>query len=250
MKSLHTKALTHSRMKKIYQLAIAATAVCLLAGCETTGLSPRESAGATYPNYILSLQQGGTNAPQRVSKPIRLALVQIGEAAPPEAMLDKLTQQKNLVTSVIGLPLPGDTVNNFYKNNNGADFQNSVYSARVKTICGLARSMGADYVFLFGGNLDSWQENNFSSTFDITIIGGTLLPGTTIHIEGKAAGALISTETCQPVFFVNAETRDSAMSPDFFVDGKTMGLRAKVRDELVAGLNDQLISKLTNMSAR
>lgn len=238
-------------MKIIIQSVLAVVAICLLAGCETTGLSPRENAGATYPNYILSLQNGATNAPQKVSMPIRLAVVQIGEAAPPEAMLDKLTQQKNLVTSVIGLPLPDDTVNfNLYRNNRDADFQNSVYSARVKTICGLARSAGADYVFLFGGNLDSWQENNFSSTFDITIIGGTLLPGAKIHIEGKAAGALISTETCQPVFFVNAEKRDSAMSPDFFVDGKTMGLRVKVRDELVAELNHQLINKLTDMSAR
>lgn len=238
-------------MKIIFQSVLAVVAICLLAGCETTGLSPRESAGATYPNYILSLQHGGTNAPQKVSVPIRLAVVQIGEAAPPEAMLDKLIQKKNLVTSVIGLPLPGDTINfNLYRNNNGADFQNSVYSARVKTICGLARSMGADYVFLFGGNLDSWQENNFSSAFDITIIGGTLFPGATIHIEGKAAGALISTETCQPVFFVNAEKRDSALSPDFLVGGKTAGLRVKVRDGLVVGLNDQLINKLTDMSAR
>jgi hypothetical protein len=55
-------------MKTIIQSVMAGAAVCLLAGCGTTGLSPRESSGASYPNYILSLQSGGTNAP--VQKPV------------------------------------------------------------------------------------------------------------------------------------------------------------------------------------
>jgi hypothetical protein len=223
---------------------MAVAAVCLLAGCETTGLSPRESSGAkssgaTYKSYIMSLQCGDSGAPQKVSAPIRLAVAQVGEAAPPEAMLDKLAKEKTLVASVNGLPLPGEV---YY------DSQSLDYPARIRTICGLARTAGADFVFLFGGTIDAWQENNSLSALDTTIVGGALMPGTKIHAEGKSAGALISTTTFRPVFFISADARDSKLSPDFFADGKKIGLESKVRDELIDKLNDQLIAKLGQLA--
>ncbi len=224
-------------MKTIVKSAIAVTAVCLLAGCETTGLSPRESSGTTYQSYIMNLQSGSTNAPQKVSLPIQLAVAQVGEAAPPGAMLDKLAGNKNLVASVDGLPLPGDVY---------SDSEN--YAARIKTICNLARTTGANFVFLFGGNMDSWQQNNSWSVLDATLVGGAIFPGTKICIEGKGAGALISTTTCQPVLFVNAEARKTALSPDYFADGRTSGVRAEVRDELAAKLTEQLMEKLPEIS--
>lgn len=227
-------------MKILIPSAMAVAAVCLFTGCETTGLSPRETAGASYPHYILCLESGGTNAPQKVSMPLRLAVMQIGEDAPPVAMLDKLTRQKALVASVSGLPLPDDL--------NSSDSE-SDYAKRIKTICGLAQTTGANFVFLFGGNMDSWQENNSSSVMDVTVVGAAIFPGTRIHMEGKGAGVLISTATCRPVLFVSVDVRDSSFSPDFFVDGKTTGLRSKVRDELIDKLGDQFISKLTDMSA-
>src|SRR5215469_6337557 len=98
-------------IKKIIQSAVAVAMACLLAGCETTGLSPRERSGVSYPNYILSLQSDGTNAPRKVITPIRLAVAQVGEAAPSDAMLNKLAASKTLVSSAFGLPLPGDEDN-------------------------------------------------------------------------------------------------------------------------------------------
>ena len=98
-------------MKILIQSAVAVTAVCLLAGCETTGFSPRETPMVSYPNYILSLESGPaspTGAPQKIIAPIRLAVAQIGEDAPPEALLDKLAGKKTLVASVDGLPMPDD----------------------------------------------------------------------------------------------------------------------------------------------
>jgi hypothetical protein len=230
-------------MKIIVQSIVAVTAVCLLAGCETTGLSPRESSGVSYPNYILSLPY--TAAPQKPAMPIRLAVAQVGEAAPPEAMLNKLAGHKTLIASVAALPLPSDTAP-FY--GYGPNAQKMDYAARVKTICGLARISGADFLFLFGGNVDSWQENNPLSILDITIVGGALVPGTKIHIEGKGAGVLISTATCRPVLFVNSEAKDSEVSPDLLVNGKTTALRVKVRDELVAKLTDQFVDKLGQLA--
>jgi hypothetical protein len=227
-------------MKMLIPSAMAVAAICLVTGCETTGLSPRETAGASYPHYILCLDSGGTNAPQHVSMPMRLAVVQIGEDAPPEVMLDKLAKQKRLVASVSGLPLPDSL--------NSSDSE-SDYANRIKTICGLAQATGANFVFLFGGNMDDWDENNSSTVMDATVVGAAIFPGTKIHMEGKGAGVLISTATCRPVLFVSADVRGSSFSPDFFVDGKTKGLRSKVRDELVDKLGDQFINKLTDLSA-
>ena len=83
---------------------------------------------------------------------------------------------------------------------------------------------------------------------DATVVGAAIFPGTKIHMEGKGAGVLISTATCRPVLFVSADVRGSSFSPDFFVDGKTTGLRSKVRDELIDKLGDQFINKLTDLS--
>ncbi len=224
-------------MKTIIKSAIAVTAVCLLAGCETTGLSPRESSGTTYQSYVMNLQSGSTNAPQKVSLPLRLAVAQVGEAAPPEVMLDKLAENKKLVASVSGLPLPGDVY---------SDSQD--YPTRIKTICNLARTTGANFVFLFGGSMDSWQQNNSWSVLDATLVGGAIFPGTKIHIEGKASGALICATNCQPVLFVNTEARQTAFSPDYFAEGKTTGVRAEVRDQLAAKLTEQLMERLPEIS--
>ena len=232
-------------MKTIIKSAVAVAAVCLLAGCETTGLSPREQSGVSYPNYILSLQSNGASAPQKLVAPIRLAVAQIGQAAPPETMLDQLAAQKSLVASVAGLPLPAETENNYY---HAANYSTGDYGARLKTVCGLAQAAGADYVFLFGGDIDSWRANNSLSILDLTLVGGVLLPGGRTHIEGKGAGALISASTCQPVLFVSADAEDSAASPDYLADGKAANLRARTRDELIRKLTKGLLDKLAGSS--
>ena len=221
-------------MKKIIFPIAAISAICVLTGCETTGISPRESSGASYQSYIMSLQTGSTNAPQQVITPIRLAVAQVGEAAPPESMIDRLAKDKSQVASVNGMPLPGDVY-----------YGLEDYPGRIKKLCNLARSTGADFVFLFGGTMDSWMENNSWSALDGTLVGGAIFPGTKIHVQGKAGGALISTTICQPIFFADADASQTRLSPDYFCDGKKVGLQATVRDQLAAKLTEQLMDKLS-----
>jgi hypothetical protein len=195
-------------MKKILQSVMAGVTVCLLAGCVTTGLSPREISGASYPDYILSLQSGGTNAPvQKPVAPLRLAVAQVGESAPPETMLDQLAGQKTLVASVVALPLPGELGNYPGYNFNRRSDLTGNYGACVKSLCNLAHTAGADYVFIFGGTVDSWRKNNSLSVLDITIVGGAILPGSEINVEGRGAGTLIETATGEPVLFVSADAK-------------------------------------------
>jgi hypothetical protein len=234
-------------MKMLVHSAVAVAAICLLAGCASAGLSPHETSTVSYPNYILGLQSGATTnviastGPQKIVAPIRLAVAQVGEDAPPVDLLDKLAAQKTLVASVTSLPLPDDY--HFPFGRPGREGSDS--GSRVKAVCGLAQAAGADYVLIIGGSLDSWEQHNSLSVLDITIVGGTIVPGARIHVEGRGAGTLISTATCKPVLFVSADTRTSALSPDFLVDGKTAALDAQVRDVLAAKLTDQFLNRLS-----
>jgi len=228
-------------MKKTVSLTIAAAGMCLLTGCETTGLSAREHSGVDYPNYVLSLPADRPANSPKPALPIHLAVAQIGESAPPKTMLDALAARSDLITSVVALPLPCEAVEPYrYRSKEVV----TDYAGRVKAICRLAKASGADYVFLFGGNVDSWTDGNALRFFDITIIGGMILPGTKVNLEGKGAGTLIEAATEQPVIFINADNNHSQYSPDFFSDDKTMDMRVQARDELVKKLQAGLLEKL------
>lgn len=231
-------------MKTILKFSAAVTAAALLAGCETTGLSPRESSGVTYPNYIYALQATGPAHPPAAKPvvPIRLAVAQVGEPAPSSALLDKLAAQKALVASVSGLPLPG-AVTGFPNDRGEHD-----YASQINTLCRLAQSVGARYVFLYGGDIDSWRKNNAFSILDLTLVGGTFVPGCRLNLEGKGAGVLIEAATGEPVCFVSAEAKLSAGSPDFLAGGKNTSLQAETRDLLIDKLGDQLIARLIQMN--
>ena len=115
--------------------------------------------------------------------------------------------------------------------------------------CQLAKASGADYVFLFGGNVDSWSDGNLLRIFDLTIIGGMILPSTEINTEGKGAGTLIDAATRQPVLMVNADSKESGYCADFYSIDKTMAMRVQSRDELVQKLQVGLLNKLAGNPA-
>ena len=234
-------------MKKTLPSVVTIGLVLLAAGCDTTGLSPRERSGVSYSNYILALQSKAAPATNHLALPISLAVVQVGESAPPKSMLDKLGSESALVASTTALPLPADA-ERWYTVKDSAKEPATDYEKRMKTICGLAQSTGADYVFIFGGNLDSWRKNNFLSFFDITILGGFIFPGSKLNVEGKSAGSLIEAATGEPVLFVSTDAKESGISPDFLSDGKLDHLRAKVRDVLIANLTDELLKRIAAKS--
>src|SRR5690348_9100127 len=89
--------------------AIAAMGIGIL-GCESDGISPRDQGGMNYPRYAMvladmsalsSASMGGgaataTGAPvarPQIAPPIRVAVAQFGEVAPPDVMLDSLRKE-------------------------------------------------------------------------------------------------------------------------------------------------------------
>jgi hypothetical protein len=231
-------------MKKIIQTTLAIGTVCLLAGCETDGLSVRERGAVNYPDYILNLPVTAANAtPEKIKKPVHLAVAQVGETAPPLAMLDQLAADKSQIADVVALPMSGEQ-SDFVPNRRVDSSQ--VYSNQVKAVCGLARAAGADQIFLFGGNLDSWQEDNYLSVLNLTVVGAFVVPASEINIEGKAAGVLIDATTGVPEIFVNAAAKNSQHMPAMLVDGRAMELRVQLRDELANKLGNALLQKLAD----
>jgi hypothetical protein len=92
--------------------------------------------------------------------------------------------------------------------------------------------------------MTSWSDGNPLRLFDLTLVAGVLVPSTKVVAEGKAAGTLIDTSTCEPVLLVSVDAKRSVHSPTYLADGKTDTLRAVLRDELTSALADELLRTL------
>ena len=219
------------------QFTVTLAALVCTTGCETANLSRREQANVSYPSYILNLRpRPSLGAPPKLTTPLRLAVVQVGELAPPKAMLDQLQSDRSLVAAVVGLPSWIET--------RGQSNNTEVVAGQVQAVCQLAQSVGAGHVFVFGGNMGSWSDANALRLFDLTLVGAALLPSTKIIAEGKAAGTLIDTANCEPVVLASVDAKRSVHSPTQLTDGKSETLRAALRDELTAALAGELLRML------
>jgi hypothetical protein len=225
-------------------MAVATIGLCLLTGCETTGFSSRERSGVTYPNYILGMQSVSTNAARReLHLPLRLAVAQVGEAAPPNSMIELLETNRAIASFVVGLPAPGDNSSTrLLANKETSQFQD--YSEQARSLCRLAQSAGADYLFLVGGNIDTWNDPSFLKVFDITLVGGFIIPSTGVKGYGKAAGTLVDVATGAPVLFASVESSNSDFVPSNAVWEKRDAVSAQLRKELGAKLAAELVQKL------
>lgn len=216
----------------------------LLTGCETTGLSHRERGGVTYPNYVLGMASGTDGQPTAQPQvPLSLAVAQIGESAPSTILTSRL-ESSSLFRSVTPLPAPGE--DNHRRNSETTPD----YRERVEALCGLARTSGADYVFLCGGDVSTWENATPLKAFDLTIVGMSLIPSSSISAEGKAAGTLIDARTGTPVSFVNVESSRSGMTTTTGWWGKRNSVQIAIRNDLNAKLGDALIAKVEKLARR
>lgn len=228
-------------------LSLSLLGAVFLTSCSTSGLSRREIAGSTYPNYILNLAT--TNSPDSrppLTKPIRLAVAQVGESAPPRALLNKLESQPDAIASVVGLPAPAETEHRYYAPKDKSQNKQEDFVSRVQSLCRLSRNMQADYLFICGGDMSWWNSPNILRVFDITIVGGMLLPSTKVNVEGRAAGALIDAATCEPVLMLSTDASRSGYSPTFYVEEKTDGQRVALRNALTESLADEMLKKIAS----
>lgn len=235
------------RMNRFLLPAITAMSFVCMTGCVSTGLSVRETQN-DYGLYVDSLcQRADLAAAAPVRPPIRLAVAQIGETAPPAAFTEGLSRS-DLIRQTIPIPMPGAAVPGNWARN-GRNSMPSV-NDRLKDAQNLAREMGADYLLIVGGNVDTRTAHNPLAILDFTIVGGAVAPGVNVHAEGKAAGALLDVVSGRVVFLTNAEAKDSGVCPAFYQDDKCDQMEVKMRDVLLKKLASAFLEKLRQQSLR
>lgn len=248
MKNETTQHRTKTPVPGKVTLFVAATGVALLvSGCETTGLSPRETGRGSYSHFVYQMarEQQPVAASTYMRKPIRLAVAQVGEVAPSTNILSRLKSHPDQIASVIALPLPSAGPEAHYQPwDRQAATRQEAPVARLSEIRSLARAMGADQVLIFGGSIDTRSSRNPLAILDVTIVGTAIFPSTEIHAEGKAAGIFVDVATGAIRFQVEAEQTASGATPSAFAYEKKDSVRVKTRDALVANLADDFLRKL------
>ena len=111
----------------------------------------------------------------------------------------------------------------------------------------LAKDLGTDYIFLFGGSADYGTSVSWIQILDLSIVGGFIIPSNTIKAEGRAVGALIDVQTGKVLFMVNAEARKKGYAPTYTAADTQEEVVVKLRDELVDDITRNLIERLNDL---
>ena len=269
MRHRHTKASGWATVG----LAVAGVAVGLLAGCSSEGLSPRESGQQSY-NMVMYKAAGqqrpavvsgpAVAAPmspsydgpvvvavtsERVATPAKIAVAQLGEVAPPAAMMDALRAHPELFRRVLSVPGTFDSpVNNgsdrpAFAAPPAADAGQADVLVHMRSIAG---SVGADYLLVFGGQIDHGHQDSGLELLNLTIVGAFIVPSQPIVVDGKAAGSLIDVRSGQIVMNFSAQAKGSGAAPSAFVGNVEEGAVLKNKDELVQKLTADVVAQMTD----
>lgn len=235
-------------MRKLMSLLMIVLLAVAISGCYTTGLSLRERGNFNYSNFIYGLYGKDTTSTKEIKKvnlPIRVAVAQVGENAPPKLLLDKLESERYLVSKVTVIPAGGSEPNYYSNNDKKPDLE--TFEERMTKMRRLAKDLDTDYIFLIGGSTDIGETQSWMGFWDITILGAFIIPSHRITAEGRASGALIDVDTGRVLFVVSSEKNIKEYATTGSVDGRQNEIMAKVRDGLVDTLADEFIHKVKSL---
>jgi hypothetical protein len=226
----------------------ASLSVAALAGCESTGLSPREAAGRNFSSYVYSLDaptQSADAPPAKLVLPSRLAVAQVGEVAPPTSFLNKLRSRPGLFSRVEGISgavgvEPEDRSHDDADSTITTESQAQREVARMQRI---ARQMGMDHLLLVGGTIDQVTKENGLSLLDLTIVGAFVVPSKQVDAEAKASGALIDLSTGRVLLFASADASKGRLASSMTQESGEIDVMRAARDEVLARLAGQVIEQ-------
>lgn len=219
--------------------------VVCLSGCYTTGLSNREKGEVNYSNFVYGLYStssgSGSVTRSSVSKPIKLAVAQIGENTAPAEVLERFRKESDLIAEAVSIPAAGAV-----QKQNKTEYLNN----QVDLMCRLAQDMGVDYLYVFGGNIDYTSKSNPLVVFDLTIIGAFIFPGVNHYAEGNVSGALIDLSNRRVVFINEASDTIHKKTPsylDSYGEGSRDLIITTLRKRLFAAIAEGMIKKLAGL---
>jgi hypothetical protein len=222
----------------------------LCPGCVENGLSVRETPGHhDFSRYAMSLYEAppGEAGPRRpLVLPARIAVAQIGEVTPPQAMLEALRKDKQAFAIVQSVPATPEVAEPWVSRPNAtAPGQqppppDDALKGQAAHMLRYTRDIGADYLFLFGGTIDHATTGTGLSLADVTIVGAFTVPSKRISAEGRASGILIDARSGRVVLAVGASQSDSRLAPSAAQASDELKLLTSVRDALTTQLAEQL----------
>lgn len=235
--------------------AAAVLPLAALAGCESTGLSPREAAGRNFSSYVYALDTpapaalaavdgDGSMQPGRFLAPTKLAVAQIGEVTPPTTFLNHLRGQPALFSRVEGISgaVGIDPEENQWRERNDSTVTAEARAhAEMVRIQRVARNMGMDHLLLVGGTIDQVTKENGLGVLDLTIIGAFVAPTKQLEAEAKAAGALVDLASGRVVLFASADANRSRISSTATQSAAEIDVMKDARDQVLAKLATQVV---------
>jgi hypothetical protein len=237
-------------------LAAATAAALNGAGCSMAYLSAREAAGRSQPDYLYSLydKSAAATADKGPARPLRLptavAVVQVGEVAPPQRMIDALRKEPAVFSRVEALP-GNDVLGTYAPNPVQPDGRIVQQPARpsLSSIRAAAADAGMEYVLLVGGTIEHDTNSTPLSLLNLTIVGAFVVPSVDTHGLAKGSAALIDVRSGRVVTSSSAEARDSSLVPSVQASGEETKLMDRLRDDVAAKLGAQVLADAKNRAA-
>ncbi len=231
--------------------------LAIFCGCESTGLSVRETGMQNVSNYMMAL---GDSAPTtmplhaaRPKLPIRLAVAQVGEVAPLTSFMEPLKKQDKLIAQLDAIPsAPGQfypTYNRTYYGPQMSNPREEAARSQVDALCRTAEQLGDEYLFLFGGNIDHTTVRNGLGVLNLTVVGGFFVPSREMSGEGRATGALVELQSRRIVAIASAQAQEKSVGAAFTDEKTRLAMLKSIRDKLTADLAADLLARLERDSA-
>lgn len=212
----------------------------LAAGC-SSGQSRQMAPTQTYPTFIMSLYDDAKPQPSTPpTAPMRVAVAQVGELVPPQAMLDHLRQNKAMFQRVEGIPAVFD---DYSQSGAVPTTPRQITRERVARLQRMTQDLGLDYLFIYGDTVSNYTRENPLQILDLTIVGAFVIPSRQVRATGKAAGALVDARTGSVLLIASADTEQTKMATNSNQDGETLKVVQNARESLTLRLADQLIAR-------
>ena len=217
-----------------------------LAGCHSTGLSPREGYSRDFQSYLMAIYSDpalAQSARPALAMPAKVAVAQVGEVTPPQELVDQLADHSDLFGAV--MPAPGlfDALPYGYNNQPTAQQVQEHARTHVATMQRFAADMGADYLFMYGGTVDTDSRENPLQVLDLTIVGAFVVPSRNVKGLAKASGLLVDVRSGRPVMLVTAQSEKSSLASCSGEDAEERRVIERLRREVIGKLGEQLVQR-------
>ncbi len=223
--------------------------------CIERAFHTRNLNGGGYSDYALAMydvpaeganESAGQEATiKSVDLPARLAVAQVGEAAPPDPMMSALRERKDLYASVQTVPGAASFSNSQVRTGPGPqDWRtpdvHEQARGHLNAMLRYSRDIGAEYLFVFGGTADYGTKGTALSAADLTINGAFIVPGKKTEAQLQASGTLIDVASGRVMLSVSAGESGTKRSTAIQSEAAEARLLVELREKVTVELADSL----------